>query len=382
MLAALVLAAVLQENVVSRTDPAQTYTLFLPSSYDAAKKHPLLFVFDPRGRAKLGAELFRAGAEEHGWIIVSLNGTRSDSPPGPDPNEPALRAVLPDAMKRYAVDPNRVYAAGFSGTAVLSWNLGIVSEMLAGVIGVGGPIADGVAPEKFNFAHYGFAGETDFNNLDMRQIDARIGAVPHRLRIFRGEHQWMPPELGREAIAWLELIAMKQNRRARDEAFIRAAYARELAAASATSGLDALRRYRDVVTTFDGLHPVGDAKAAVARLETDETVRRELAEEQKWDEFEQRFYNQTYARIGDIAASLRAHEPVHAAKIKARFLREFRIAELKRRATREGLEGRTARRILASIHGQMAFYLPRQFEARGETAFVEGVRAVAAEIRK
>jgi hypothetical protein len=202
------------------------------------------------------------------------------------------------------------------------------------------------------------------------------------LRIFPGEHQWMPPELAREAIAWLELIAMKENRRARDEAFIGAAYARELAAASASSGLDALRRYRDVVTTFDGLHPTDDAKAAVARLENDETVRGELEDQQKWDEFEERFYSQTYPRIGNIAASLRGEEPVHAAKIKARFVREFRIAELKRRATRDGAEGRTARRILASIYGQMAFYLPRQFEARGETVFAEGVRAVAAEIRK
>jgi dienelactone hydrolase len=382
MLAALLLAAVLQENVASRTDPAQTYTLFLPSSYDAAKKHPLLFVFDPRGRATMAAELFRAGAEEHGWIIVSLNGTRSDSDAKPDPNEQALRAVVPHAIERYAVDPNRVYAAGFSGTAVLAWNLGIVSEMFAGVIGVGGPIAGGVPPEKFNFAHYGFAGDADFNNLEMRRIDAQIGAVPHRLQTFPGEHRWMPAELAREAIAWFELIAMKENRRARDEAFIRAAYSRELAAAAASSGLDALRRYRDIVATFDDLHPIDDAKAAVARLEKDETVRRELEEEKTWDAFEERFGRETFPRIGKIAASLRAEEPVHAAKIKARFLRELRVAELKRRATREGAEGRAARRILASIHVQMAFYLPRKFEERGETAFAEGVRAVAAEIRK
>lgn len=382
MLAALVLAAVLQENVAARTDAAQTYTLFLPSSYDAANKHPLLFVFDPRGRATLAANLFREGAEEHGWIIVSLNGTRSDSPPGVDPNEPALRAVLPDAMKRYAVDQNRIYAAGFSGTAVLAWNLGIVSGLLAGVVGAGGPIADGVPAEKFNFAHYGFAGENDFNNLDMRKIDAQIGAVPHRLRTFPGEHQWMPAELAREAIAWFELIAMKENRRSSDDAFIRAAYARDLAAATASSGLESLRRYREVVATFEGLHPIDDAKAAVARLEKDETVRRELAEEQKWDAFEERYHRETLPRVGTIAAALRAEGAMHATAIKNRYLREFRVADLKRRAAREGAEGRTARRILASMHAQMAFYLPRQFEARGETAFAEGVRAVAAEIRK
>ena len=52
----------LVENVAARADAAQTYTLYLPSSYDAAKKHPLLLIFDPRGRGTKAAEIFRDAA--------------------------------------------------------------------------------------------------------------------------------------------------------------------------------------------------------------------------------------------------------------------------------------------------------------------------------
>lgn len=120
-------------------------------------------------------------------------------------------------------------------------------------------------------------------------------------------------------------------------------------------------------------------RVAVARLEKDPNVRRELEAEAKWDAFEERYIRDTFPRIGQIVASLRESS---SPDIKGRFLREFRVAEMKNRAKKEGAEGRTAKRILEAIHAQMNFYLPRQFDERGEKAFAEAARAVAAEIRK
>jgi dienelactone hydrolase len=376
MLAALVLAAVLQENVASRVDPAQTYTLFLPSSYDPAKKHPLLFVFDPRGRGAPAAEIFREAAEEHGWIVVSANGTRSDAIV--DPNEAALQALYPDTLRRYAVDEKRVYATGFSGTAMVSWSFGMVTNALAGVIAVGGRMLDALPPRDFKFANYGFAGETDFNNREMRLVDSKMTA-PHRFQSFEGGHRWITPALAREALTWFEVLAIKQNLRPRDDAFIAAAYARDVAAAKAMPPREALRRYIAIVQTFDGLHAVDDARAEVARLEKDPNVRREIEAEAKWDAFEERYIRETFTRVGFIVASLRENP---SPDLKGRFMREYRVAEMKNRAKKEGAEGRTARRILEAIYGQMNFYLPRQFDERGEKALAEAVRAVAAEIRK
>src|SRR5690349_18514215 len=68
----------LVENIATRLDPTQSYTLYLPSSYDATKKQPLLLVFDPRQRGTVAANIYKDAAEEFGWILISSNLTRSD----------------------------------------------------------------------------------------------------------------------------------------------------------------------------------------------------------------------------------------------------------------------------------------------------------------
>ena len=129
----------LAENIASRLDPAQTYTLYLPNTYDAMKQQPLLFVFDPRGRGTFAAEIFKDAAERYGWVVISSNQTRSDDDGAA--NARAVRALLPE-IGRYAIHPRRVYATGFSGTAILSCAIGINTSAFAGVIGVGGRLVE------------------------------------------------------------------------------------------------------------------------------------------------------------------------------------------------------------------------------------------------
>jgi dienelactone hydrolase len=363
----------LTENVATRADASQTYTLYLPKHFDGAKKVPLLFVFDPRGRGTQAAEIFRAGAEEFGWIILSANGTRSDEPG--DVNKKALQAIVPEA-NHYPVDVKRLYATGFSGTALVAWMFGANSNMLAGVIGVGGREIEEVPPAKFNFAHFGFAGATDFNNRDMRVIDAALEREKktHRMEVFDGGHRWMSSVDARNAIAWMELMAMKEQRRARDEGMIARELARERDAAKMLAGPDALRRYRALVRTFEGLADVAEFRAAAARLESDPAVQRALEEEAKWDDYELRYMRQTLSRIPQIFTALRTE---NVPDVKGRLLREFKVAELKRRANAAGPEGLAARRILAAVDSQMSFYLMRQLFARREYRLAAGTLAVA-----
>lgn len=349
----------LVENVAARADATQTYTLYLPTSYDPATKPPVLLVFDPRGRGTVAAEIFRQAAEEFGWVVLSSNQTRSDGPD--EPNEKAVRALLPETA-RYT--SGRIYAAGFSGTAILAWGVGIATGKLAGVIGVGGRLEPSVPPEKFNFAHYGFAGERDFNNREMRIIDERL-TVPHRFQSFDGAHQWIPPALAREALGWMDAIAGHK----RD-----AVHAADVAAADALQGLAALRRYRAIVRTYGGNDTI-DAK--IATLESDPAVQRELKDEAKWDEFEAQYVSGVFARMPSIFAAVRAQDVPPSTRD---FERAFRVADLQRRAKRPGAEGATARRLLEAVYAQTAFYLPRQLRARGEHALAAAVLGVAVRI--
>ncbi|HYH09405.1 MAG TPA: hypothetical protein VEK11_20325 [Thermoanaerobaculia bacterium] len=357
------------ENVVTREDASQTYTLYLPTSYSVDQKHALLLIFDPRRRGTMAAEIFRAAAEEHGWILISSNGTESDGPI--EPNEKALRALLPE-LGRWAHDPRRIYATGFSGTALVAYGVGMNTGAFAGVIGVGGRIVPQLPPAKFNFAHYGFAGDLDFNNREMREIDALLDRTktPHRFQEFDGIHQWISPELAREAIQWMEVIAMKEGRRATDEAFLAKAHAEDRAKANALGDtVEGLQRHRAILRTFGGDDGI------VRRLERDPRIRQALAEQAKWDDFEERYMSDVVARMPYLMANLR--EAVPTAAVVGR---QFRIPDLQRRAKKEGPEGKAARRLLDQVYGQTNRYLIRQLFDRREYLLASAVLGLATEI--
>jgi predicted esterase len=346
----------LTENIVSRTDPTQTYTLYRPTTYDAAKKHPLLLVFDPRGRGTTAAGIFRDAAEEYGWIVISSNQTRSDDPAAP--NDRAVRALLAETNV-YAVDPKRIYAAGFSGTAILAWGVGISTHRLAGVIGVGGRLESAVPPAKFNFAHYGFAGERDFNNREMRRIDGELeGVVPHRFQAFDGEHRWIPPALAREALGWFEVLAGNERVRAK-------VLAEDVAAAEKLTGLAALRRWQAIRRTYGGFED------RIAKLDAARDLARELADEQKWDEWEAQYVSDVFFRLGPLLGPIRKNPNT------ADLERVFRLKDLRRRAKRAGAEGAAAKRLLTAVQAQTGYYLPLEFEARNEPAMAATLRRVA-----
>jgi tetratricopeptide (TPR) repeat protein len=344
------LSAQLVENVPARSDPSQTYTLYLPKAYDAAKSYPVLLVFDPRGRGTKAAEIFRDAAEEYGWIVISSNQTRSDG--SHEPNERAVRALLPE-LGRYAVNMDRVYAAGFSGTAMLAWGVGIATGRLAGVIGVGGRFVPEVPPSKFNFAHYGFSGVRDFNQREMRMVDEALeGRVPHRFQSFDGDHRWITPALAHEALGWFEALAGHH---------VEQVLAEDLAAADGLQGVDALRRYRAILRTYKKTSP------RLQELERDPAVQRALAEEKKWDEFEADYVSGVFARMSTILAS-------------DNLSKAFRVPDLRRRAARGGAEGAAATRLLEAVYAQASFYLMQQLFARREYALAAAVLGVAVEI--
>jgi tetratricopeptide (TPR) repeat protein len=365
----------LTRSVVTRADPKQTYALYLPSTYDGVRKHPVLLVMDPSSNGPAAAEIFRPAAEEYGWIILSANGTLSGDG---DANESAAQAMVPE-LNHYPVMPGRVYAAGFSGTAILAWQIGIATGVLHGVIGCGGRNVREVPPAQFSFAHYGFAGDADFNNREMREVDALLeeaGKV-HRFEEFSGEHRWLTPELAIDAVGWMELVAMKDGRRPKDEALIAKLHAHDAAAAAAleASGkkLQAARRYRAVAATFDS----AEARAAAARLEKDPAVIRDRKEEAKWDEFERNFHTHVLGNVRALFARIREDD---LGQTQARLSRELRVAELKRRATRPGYEGLTGRRLLNVIYGQTAFRLINDLFAQREYSLAAITAGVATEI--
>ena len=377
------------ERLAARADTTQKYALYLPSAYAAEKRWPVMFVMDPRGRALLPLELFREAAERHGWVLMSSYNTLSDVDTAYATNERALNAMLDDAQRRWSLDRRRVYLAGFSGTARNAWIfVDPLGEHLAGVVAVGGgyPGARGLWLAALSrmrpFAHFGIAGDADFNHDEMRRIDADLDgtALPHRFAAFPGAHQWPPRALAAEALEWMQLLAMKDGLAPKEEAWIdsllaaRRDRARRLEASDAL--LHALDEHRALAADFAGVRDVAAEEARAAELRRDARVTRRLA---RRAELGQRVidYKTTVLEASNEFRSARGILP--PARVAAR----LRLAALRREAAdtadREG--SAAARRMLESALAPFAYYLPRDYLAAKDFARALGALRVAEEIR-
>jgi hypothetical protein len=268
-------------SIVSTADPSQRYAVYLPSSYNAATKHPVLFVMDYRGRARTAANVFIEAAERFGWIIVSSSNSVSDETPLPTVK--ALQAMWKDAYDRFPIDEKRIYLAGLSGTArTATWVASQVPGSIAGVIGAAAGFAPLSPPSSSTkFLYFGTVGDVDYNYWEMRQLESRLNELQlhHRVEYFSGTHGWMPPRLAMRAIEWMELRAMRAGLREVDRTLIDGWWWRDLHAAEyfeeAGQELSAAFRLHAVARDYAGLRSAaqtGDVAARIARLNVNPLV--------------------------------------------------------------------------------------------------------------
>jgi len=323
--------------------------------------------------------LFREAAERLGWIVVSSYDTLSDGPR--EPNERAMRAMLPDIQKRFRVDPRRIYLAGFSGTARVAWDFAYRIRGISGIVGVGGGLPSGMdSLSKGEFVFYGAAGTTDFNHEEMRALDTKLDAtgIPHRITFFDGGHDWCPPDRCAEALDWMELQAMRHGLRERDPEFIDAMYtartsrARELEAAGAS--YEAWVLYRAAAEDFEGLRDVSVAVLKAESLGETKEVRRTLSHLDRLAH-EQAVYE---GHIYDFIEQFRKSGPFR----HTRSLIQLRVKSLLKRARADDpLEALGAQRLLELAFVNTAFYEPRDYMTAGDPQRAAAMLEVANAIK-
>ncbi len=64
-------------HVTCLGDPKQSYSLYLPSSFSATHKWPIVYVFDPFARGRDATEVVRAAAEKFGYIVAASNNSKN-----------------------------------------------------------------------------------------------------------------------------------------------------------------------------------------------------------------------------------------------------------------------------------------------------------------
>jgi hypothetical protein len=264
-------------KVVCLARPEQSYALYLPSAYTPQKRWPIVYVFDPGARGMLPTQIMKDAAEQYGYIIATSNNSRN----GPwKPEAEAATAVLDDTHARLAIDDRQLYTAGFSGGARLASRVAQICKCAHGVFLNGAGFSpDGAPSRDAIFPVFMTAGMMDFNYSELVRLEGDLASLgfPHFLRRFEGAHEWAPAEIWPEAFAWMNLLAMKEKRLPRDDAFIAAELQRFTSAAQTVeksgNSFYASQAYRQVAAAFDGLTSVDSLRERAAALEKDAAYR-------------------------------------------------------------------------------------------------------------
>lgn len=354
------------QRITSRADTSQRYALYLPAAFTRDRQWPVLFLLDPRGRALIPMQRFRAAAERLGYIAISSYNTLSDGPAAP--NYSAMNAMLADVQRSLPVESRRFYLVGFSGTARFAWEMNTqLPGSVAGIIGAGAAVPGGRSWIRSNIGKsspvlFGTIGTLDPNYEELRSFDAEldtIGAI-HHVERFDGPHQWPPEELSTRAVEWLDLQAMRRGLATRQQAWIDSLYGAWLArAAHVDSSGDApaaARMYRLVRADFDGLTDVRMPVTRLAALERDARVRRMAATEAAIATRDFQLGQALIAFANEVKGSA-SPPPIDLAR------KRLEVDALRRDAARtdDSTASIAARRALERIFTHMSFYAPRDF---------------------
>jgi predicted esterase len=274
------------EKVVCAQDVNQTYALYLPSSYVSTRKWPILYAFDPGARGRVPVERFKEAAERFGWIVVGSNNSRNASVQS---SIDAWNAMTRDTTRRFSVDDNRAYAAGFSGGARMSLLIASqCKDCLAGVIAGGAGFPVGIEPANtMRFALFLMAGTDDFNFAEIKSLEEGLvrANITYQIETFPGRHEWPGSSVATDAVAWMELIAMKSGRRERDSQLIESWQTAKLKQArefeDAKKAYEAYQIYLELSSALKGLRDVAEIENKLNQSRNSREVREAIRDEQQ-----------------------------------------------------------------------------------------------------
>ncbi len=265
------------DRVSAQSDSSQTYALYLPSNYTAEKKWPIIYVFEPDARGPLPVGLMKKWAERYGYIVVSSNVSRN----GPVRiSLDAAAEMWRDTHLRFSIDDRRAYASGFSGGARVSVDVALnCKTCISDVVLFGAGFPSTIPPSSdAHFGVFAATGDLDFNHAEIVQLAPKLERlkIPYHTEVFPGPHDWGPDITWQHAFAWLEMRAMREGAKPKDQAFLDAQYADALAEAHRVEAADlftAWHLYDQAARDYSGLVDASVAEKRAAELKDSKAVR-------------------------------------------------------------------------------------------------------------
>ena len=208
---------------------SETYKLYLPKKFDGKGTWPIIFVFDMEGKNSRVLNIYKAAAEEHGYLLASSNDVS-------DTLSIAKNLLITSRMfgevgALFPLNRNRVYTAGFSSGAKFAAIIPSLIKEVAGVISCGSFVPSvELLDEKRPFYFIGIVGNEDFNYPQMLQGRELLNKMkfPNDLLVFDGGERWSDYSLIGKALKILTLSAIAKGNVAKNNEFVMNSYNQSL----------------------------------------------------------------------------------------------------------------------------------------------------------
>ncbi|MDX1327119.1 MAG: alpha/beta hydrolase [Arenibacter sp.] len=221
---------VVMDSISVKDSISETFSLYLPSSFELGKNWPILFVFDMEGKGKQALSMFRVAAEDQGYILAAsdnLSDTLSTSQ-----NIMIAGRLFNTVVNLLPIKKNRTYVGGFAQGGQFASVLPLFINGISGVLS-SGAVFQSLEVMKVNQPFYfiGVVGREDFAYQDMLATKSKFDKLkfPNLLMAFDGGHQWPESSYFRTAMERWTLYAMEKGYADKDSLYINKTYSQNLA---------------------------------------------------------------------------------------------------------------------------------------------------------
>ena len=198
----------LYKNVPSRANPNMSYAVYTP---DGEKQLPVFVLFDPHADGSLPLKNYKELAKEFGFVLIASNNSQNGLQP--QDYQMILSALYADLKSEFLplIDTGAIFTGGFSGGGRVS-SIFATEYKIPVVISAGAGVA---VMKQVDFNFIGFAGNEDFNFIELYNLDnmlAQVSNKDHYVEFFDGMHEWPPQDVYRTAFYYMSFYLMKNKK--------------------------------------------------------------------------------------------------------------------------------------------------------------------------
>lgn len=205
-------------SVSFTTDTLQSFALYLPPSYSATEKFPVIIFFDPHGNGALPLTKYKGLAKQFGWVLIGSNNLKNGLTLSTTNRITA--SLIREIQSQMALDPKRISIAGFSGGAKVALSYAMDHPEITNVIYAGA--ATPLQHPNPGLSLLGFSGVNDMNYTELLAFDQSLSLtnMKHFLIEWNGKHEWPDSNIFMNAFYSIAFNDMRNNLLDIDEGMI------------------------------------------------------------------------------------------------------------------------------------------------------------------